>query len=307
MKHPLKASLLSACFLLAAACGDGTDPDDPNTFAIVCNASDPVCPEGSNQLGYSGGPGAPTITPTSTTTNISTSATSQTVTGTTSATSNGHWLIVVNDSLRAWGVLPVSAGSFAAEIPLFCGAQQVTYTFTSGGNRAYYRTSVTQTGCTTAQFRVQLSWDTPDSDIDLHLIRPGGAVESENDCFYANCEGTGLEWGAAGSAGNPVLDVDDLSGFGPENIFIRSGAEAGEYRIVVHNYDGSPATHATVKIYLNDREVQRYTSNTLDAGLRDYWQVARVNVLTGAVTTINTYSAATPAVIIGARAKKPTR
>jgi uncharacterized protein YfaP (DUF2135 family) len=304
MKHPVRLSLLPLSLLLLGACGDGgTDPDD-ETFTIQCSASDPVCPVGSTRLGFSGVAGSPTITPSNATTTVTTSSSSQTVAGTTSATSNGNWLIVVENTLRASGVLPVSGGSFAAEIPLFCGAQQVVYTFETNGNRSYYRTNVTQTGCVDAQLRVQLSWDTDFSDIDLHLIRPGGTVESDNDCFYANCTFGGLEWGAAGAAGNPVLDVDDTEGYGPENIIIPSGAEAGEYRVVVHNYDGYPNTRATVKIYLNEVEVQRFTSNPLDEGVRDYWQVARVNVNTGAVTAINTYSAAAPAAIVGGRAPK---
>jgi hypothetical protein len=303
MKHVGKILLPFSLFALAA-CGDGgTDPEG-ETFEVTCSANDPICPEGSTRLGYSGVAGAPTIGLSNATTTVSTSSSSQVVSGTTSATSNGYWTIIVDNTLRAWGVLPVSGGSFAAEIPLFCGTQQVAYTFETNGNRGYYRTNVTQTGCTASQLRVQLSWDTPDSDIDLHLIRPGGTVESNNDCYFANCTFGGLEWGASGDAGNPFLDVDDVSGYGPENIVIGSGAESGEYRIVVHNWDGTPNTHATVKIYLNEVEVQRFTSNTLDEGLRDYWQVARVNVNTGAVTAINTYSAATPAAIVGGRVPK---
>jgi hypothetical protein len=279
----------------------GTDDDDDDDGALVtCAAAETVCPPASSTLGFSGPTGSPTIAPTNSQTTVSATSSSHVASGTTNATSNGNWLIVIDNTLRASGVLPVANGFFSTEVPLFCGAQQLVYTFTTGGNRSYFRTAVTQSNCVNAQFRVQLSWDTgPDSDIDLHLLRPNGLMQSNNDCYYSNCQGgTGLEWGAAGTAGNPVLDVDDTQGYGPENIIIGTGAESGEYRVVVHNFDGSTATRATIKIYINEVEVQRFTSLTLDTG-RDYWQVARVNVLTGAVTSVNTYSAAPPTRIVG--------
>lgn len=300
----MKQWLMLGCLVMVAVgCpGDSTDPDDGDGDGelVECSANEPVCPEASSTLGYSGGAGAPTITPTSSQTTVSTSNSSQFVSGSTSATSNGNWFIVVGNALRSSGVLPVSGGEFDAEIPLFCGTQQVVLSFASGTNRAYFRSNVTQTSCTAAQFRVQLSWDTNNSDIDLHLIRPNGTVGSSNDCHWTNCDFGGLEWGAAGAPGNPELDVDNTSGFGPENITIGSGAEAGEYRIVIDNFSETPATRATVKIFINEVEVQRFTSQTLDASAsRTFWQAARVNIQTGVVTSINTYSAAQPARVIG--------
>ena len=303
MHRRMKLAALVLAFAFVG-CGEGGPGNGPEEGTLAnCSPSDPVCPTLSSQLGYSGAAGAPSITPSSSTTTISTASSSEVVTGTTSATSNGHWLIVTDNTLRASGVLAVESGTFSGEIPLFCGTQQVIYTFEAGGNRAYYRTSVTQTGCVAAQLRVQLSWDTDESDIDLHLIRPNGSVETDDDCYYGNCQGGGLDWGAVGDAGDPLLDVDDVFGFGPENIIISAGAETGEYRVVVHNFDGAAATRATVKIFINEVERQRFTSQTLDAGSRDYWQVARVNVNTGVVTAVNTYSAAPPFRVLGGTKK----
>ena len=69
---------------------------------------------------------------------------------------------------------------------------------------------------------------------------------------------------------------------------------------MVHNYDGVLSTRATVKVYFNDVEQQRWTSSVLTPATADYWQVAKVNVATGAITTVNTYSSAAPFAVAGA-------
>jgi hypothetical protein len=76
-------------------------------------------------------------------------------------------------------------------------------------------------------FHVELTWDSPSYDYDLHVIRAGGPYCTQNSCFYANCNVNDAtidppEWdGVAGNtSGDPTLDIDDLSGYGPENINI---------------------------------------------------------------------------------------
>jgi uncharacterized protein YfaP (DUF2135 family) len=127
--------------------------------------------------------------------------------------------------------------------------------------------NVTLTGCTGAsQFRVQLSWvSDPTSDLDLHLIRPGGVFTSGNDCYYANCQGTGLEWGATGAAGNPIL--------------------------------GTIGEIATVRIFFGDVEAAKYTSLAMNATDHRNWEVAHLNVLTHVITTVNTYGSSAPTTV----------
>ena len=146
------------------------------------------------------------------------------------------------------------------------------------------------TAVPTAGLHVQLSWSTDSNDLDLHLGR-GFGVDwcSADDCYYANCEGSSLNWyGAAGqTAGDPNLDIDDTRGFGPENINIEDGADS--YIIGVHAYSGegggpgfSP-TDVTVKVFLGGALVDTFDGR-LDA--RDqFWKVARVD-LRGAVPTV---------------------
>ena len=283
---------------LISACKESTT----GPGVIACVAADPVCPAGTLELGFTGATGAPTIVPGTAGTSFTQSGSAYAVTGTTSATAYGYWLLVTDDVLSSWGVLTVTGGVYAAEIPLFCGAQRIYLTFTGAAGRSYYAFDMNRTGCSTARaaFRVQLTWTSdPSSDLDLHLLRPGGSYGTGNDCYFGNCPGSGLEWGVTGAAGNPILDVDDTDGYGPENIYLTSGAEAGEYRIIIHNWDGTVGEVATVRIYFDDVEQRRYVSSPLNATTARYWEVAKVNIATGTITAVGNYSSTTP-VTLGA-------
>ena len=274
---------------LVSACKKDATSNGP----ITCSDS-PVCPSAAIVLGLNQPSGAPTIVPTSGTTTVSTAASSFVVGGATSATANGYWILVQNDIVQAWGVLAISGGYFAGEIPLFCGAQHIYYAFTNGLGTSYYYVNVTLTSCAgPSQFRVQLTWvSDPSSDLDLHLLRPAGVVFSGNDCYFGNCTGSaGLTWGTS----NPKLDVDDTNGYGPENIYMTTGAEAGDYRIIIHDYDGTVGEIATVRIYFNDVEAVKYISSpALDATTHRFWEVAKVNILTRTITPVNVFTSAAP-------------
>jgi hypothetical protein len=300
-----------------------------NLGTVSCSAADQaVCPPAGLLLGFNGSAGTPTITPTNTNTNITINtdtATVYTATGATNSTDPGYWFVVVGGTLRSWGQIGVAARSgstampsvvnspqsnFAAMIPLFCGQQAIVYRFDNGSGHSFWYAGVTRTNCSTATFRAQLTWDTGPttgnpsnySDIDLHLVRPGGTMFSQtNDCYYGDCNvldvPNGLEWGASGSAGNPSLDVDNTVGYGPENITINSGPESGDYLVLIDNYNGVLSTHATVKLYFDDVEQASYTSLTLDyASNREFWYVAKVNIQNRTITPVDTYSANPPAV-----------
>lgn len=106
--------------------------------------------------------------------------------------------------------------------------------------------------------RVEMFWDQNGDDMDLHLLAPGGTFEdSDTDCYYVNCKASslfGLDWGVTGFADDdPVLDLDDITGDGPENINIIQ-PENGVYTVVVHDFGTDPgiaSTTVTVNIYLD--------------------------------------------------------
>eukprot|EP00752_Nemacystus_decipiens_P002676 g2502.t3 len=78
--------------------------------------------------------------------------------------------------------------------------------------------------------RFTLEWFDDSSDVDLHVIEPGG-----NEVFY------GAPEGLVGS-----LDVDDVDGFGPENYILRSELDPtvvlGEFEVFVVLFNRHSAT-----------------------------------------------------------------
>lgn len=134
---------------------------------------------------------------------------------------------------------------------------------------------------------VQLTWDHESADMDLHLVRDGGATFTDNDCYFSNCKGSsGLNWG--GGAVNPHLDVDDTDGFGPENINI-ARPNNGTYRVGVHYYaphSSHVATAVNVKIFVRGGLWAEYTRDMTVCN--QYWEVADIEWPSSLVTAINT-------------------
>lgn len=73
---------------------------------------------------------------------------------------------------------------------------------------------------------IRVTWNTPNdpnqlddegTDIDLHLLHPGGEEWNQApwDCYFAN---PNPDWGTSGIPNNPNLTIDDVNGAGPEEI-----------------------------------------------------------------------------------------
>jgi hypothetical protein len=70
--------------------------------------------------------------------------------------------------------------------------------------------------------QITLTWNNT-SDLDLHVIDPFGEE---------------IYWGNESSSSGGTLDVDNIEGYGPENIFWAKGkAPNGVYKVFVHHYD----------------------------------------------------------------------
>ena len=134
---------------------------------------------------------------------------------------------------------------------------------------------------------VEMFWSQSGEDMDLHLLRPGGSLETDSDCYYANCDGGwfGLDWGVLGvTDDDPILDLDDIPGVGPENINV-SDPEPGVYTVIVHDYPGSvqqSATNVTVNVYLGGEQV--FTGTRSISGEDSYTPFATVDAVNRVVT-----------------------
>lgn len=148
----------------------------------------------------------------------------------------------------------------------------------------------------TENLRIELSWDTDDADIDSHLLHPTATNwYSSLDCDYLNCKNAGNASfnPAVGAADNPRLDIDDVDGFGPENINIDfPEVNAGAYRFGAYNFSdhGDGPSDITVRIFCGGVVKAQLTHNDLvgssvDAPPNQLWKVADITFTTG--TTCN--------------------
>lgn len=133
---------------------------------------------------------------------------------------------------------------------------------------------------------VQLVWDHPTNDQDLHMVNVAQSpnlCNSEWDCYFATCNHNDFDrvhWFPGhpiGQGPNPRLDRDDTNGLGPENINIDEPTP-GTYRIFVHYWpswgNSGTATVNTVRIYLNG--VLRFDQHrTLSSG-GQVWALADI-------------------------------
>jgi hypothetical protein len=139
---------------------------------------------------------------------------------------------------------------------------------------------------------VQLTWDVPTGDVDLHFRRVGtDAYCAPTSCYFASCTtgGSPPDWDGDGSSptsGDPTLDIDDLEGFGPENINVLTPQD-GQYEVGVHYYNNDTPndpptampTTATVKIY--DKGSLRLSESRLLSWTNDSWRVATITWANG--------------------------
>jgi len=173
-------------------------------------------------------------------------------------------------SLRyAWSVVSVPAGSAAplpsggtgaSDRPGFLPDVVGTYTAqlvvtnTAGVESAPCTVDLVAVPAT--DLWVEMFWQEPGDDMDLHLVRGGGDLTTNEDCYFSNCR-FGLDWGPGGPAADPLLDIDDIALTGPENINIDL-PEDGTYEVYVHDFPLSVLTapnEVTVQIYLSGKLV----------------------------------------------------
>tara|TARA_B100000700_G_C15006053_1_gene838569 strand:+ start:74 stop:994 length:921 start_codon:yes stop_codon:yes gene_type:complete len=142
---------------------------------------------------------------------------------------------------------------------------------------------------------VEMFWEKPQDDMDIHLLADGGSIETRDDCYYSNCTPAAqiffpMDWGISGyNNDNPTLDLDDISGTGPENINIESPHFEAVYTVVVHDYTGSTPdvyenNDVTVNVYLDGSLA--WTGTKTISGDGTYTYYARIDWTAGVITSL---------------------
>jgi hypothetical protein len=128
---------------------------------------------------------------------------------------------------------------------------------------------------------VSSSWDTADTDVDLHLVRSGEMpFDVLNDCFF---RAKNPEWGQPRvHDDDPFLDSDDTDGFGPEVIDIVTPAEL-TYDVFVHYYTATamprPVTTASISVSSFGMPVATVSHSGLQCG--DLWHAGTIRMDAG--------------------------
>lgn len=150
---------------------------------------------------------------------------------------------------------------------------------------------------------IQLVWDTPNdpdqtdtrgSDVDLHFFDPNQPDSRWNDdpwdCFWQNLM---PDWGVPRPAGvtsqdclrdpmrrgcddDPSLDIDDVDGWGPENINLNNPRINWSYAIGVHYFSDHSygASFVTVRVYVGGLLKAEYRRQRLLHN--QFWYVADI-------------------------------
>ncbi len=145
---------------------------------------------------------------------------------------------------------------------------------------------------------VQMLWSTPGdsdetdaygTDIDLHLKKPGTAwkgdslsVTDDPAKYSCSAQNRRPDWGEEGAANDPVLDLDDTNGAGPESIYIISPERAsdmgGPYQVAAYYYRACAdfdcrepygASNVTIRVFLGG-ELNTEWQNTLESN-HSWW------------------------------------
>lgn len=125
--------------------------------------------------------------------------------------------------------------------------------------------------------RFVLTWGASPTDLDSYL------VGTASDGTYVNINFTNMRVTNAAGVEIALLDVDDVTSYGPETVTLYD--TAGSYEFIVDDFTNSgnaSTSGATVKIYVGDT---LYTTVSIAGGIADQWHVC--TVVDGVITVTN--------------------
>jgi hypothetical protein len=130
-------------------------------------------------------------------------------------------------------------------------------------------------------YKFTLTWGENPSDLDSHLWTPsiGGTAYH---VYYANR-------GSLTAPPYAELDLDDVDGYGPENITIKT-LSSGTYKYAVYHFAGTgtiTTSGARVKVFNSTGLIGEYAVPTTTSSPNWWWYVGDINGSTGSFTLRN--------------------
>ena len=128
-------------------------------------------------------------------------------------------------------------------------------------------------------YEVELTWNRPGTDLDLHVVAPSGRIGALTDCFFDNPQ---PDWDPPGALGDPQFTAEA----GRESVSV-TGPPQGVFTVAVTVVAASPEgpTSATLRIRLSGAEVAQYTT-TLPV-TAEAWDVATLTWPAGRITDLD--------------------
>jgi uncharacterized protein YfaP (DUF2135 family) len=160
--------------------------------------------------------------------------------------------------------LPIEGGVFERKFIASPGINNI-YAEVVSGNKLLTDNVSFYSKAPAKAMKIVLVWDTDGTDVDLHVIEPGG-----EECYY----------GHSSTKIGGSLDCDVTNGFGPE-VYTLAAKEPGTYQIKVHYYsdNGNPQTELKVYVVINEGMPDE-TIKEFEAMLTKTNMVVNVDVVT---------------------------
>ncbi len=158
--------------------------------------------------------------------------------------------------------ITVSSGSFSETLSITSGPNRIRLRANSAaGNTGESAELVVFGDFTAPDIEITLTWNTPTSDLDLHVWNPAG-----EESYFSNK-----------SISDGYLDIDDQEGFGPET-FTSTTATSGRYTVKVKCYslDRDVTSDATVQVQIKGRPPVFYGPYRF-AATGEWWEVAEIS------------------------------
>jgi hypothetical protein len=160
-------------------------------------------------------------------------------------------------------VIEISDDLLIAEVPVDLAGRYTVraHVFDAEEVRSCEAAVVTWDVIPTEDLHIQLVWDHPSADLDLHTTRgPTFAVfDHSSDVYFSNRDPEPIAPWSENPDENPSLDKDDDLGYGPENTNIVHPAASSQWRIYVHYWnaqtDADARTTATLRVFVYGQQV----------------------------------------------------